>query len=293
MEETAATTETAKPIETAPAAETPRVRTMFRPAPVPAGHIGVEIHDAPNGLASLWFLVRLDPACPTCSGTGKMLVKADDGPFGTREDYCEDCIKPVVREAIKKMVAEIDEHEATQRAERGDAALLKRLEDARAKVAAMEKERDAALAGNKEMQEETVAMLAELRAETDKIAAEISARMSEHAGTSSAFIDEDRAAKDEHARLVRQANEMLAEKQRDIAERRKAWVAQCANERHDFDDRQKRNLSAIDAAEANLKRLQDGPAKMAKRWEEKLKPARATVERLERRYNGTGNGGGE
>jgi hypothetical protein len=255
--------------------EVPRVRFVTRPAPTPEGMIAVMLHAIPTG----YFLVDKDPNCQDCGGDG--LDKRPDAPtVASITPYCPTCVHP----AIEHFGRVWEERLAEESAEAGDKNLEKRLMAARARVAELMASKDAALGQNVLDVAATKARIEELKAKQDQYGAEdeeYKRRLREATKEYDQAISDARA---QHAEETRAANERLAATTASVKVLRDNYVAGHGKALQELADESHATARERTKAEEELRRYEAGPAKIAKRWDEKIEPARKTLERLERQW---------
>lgn len=263
--------------------EVPRVQYMTRPAPTPEGKIAVMLRAFRNG----YFLVDKNPECKGCGGDG--LDKRKDASTHVSEiPYCPACVITEVQHFGKiwegKLAEKREQSDAEERDERTDKALEKRLAEARAKVTELEHGKQEALGQNKIDAEAAKARIEELKAFSDRCGEQheeqktiLKNRNREHAGM-------EEHARAVHAERTREANAELASSLSRIKQHRDEALAkhgEVVNKIAADYDASARERTKV---EEELRRYEAGPAKIAKRWDEKIEPARKTLERLERRW---------
>lgn len=263
--------------------EVPKVKYLTRPAPTPDGKIAVMLRSFRNG----YFLVDKNPDCKGCGGDG--LDKRKDAPTKISEiPYCPACVIIEIQHFGKVWEGKLAEKEEAQaqeeRAERSDKKLEKRLADARAKVAELEKGKADALGQNvldvqttKEEIEgyvEAAAKLHEQGAEVERL----------HKDMIASFDRSVVIARGVCEQKIRAANEELEASLQAIKKQRDADTAENAKAQSEIKEELTTLERARRVAEESLVRYEAGPAKIAKRWDEKIEPAKKTLERLERQW---------
>lgn len=254
----------------------PRARIMYRPAPVPEGHIAVEVPDAP-----FWFLVALDYTCATCAGSGR-LPNTGDGALGP-ENYCT-CIMSAVEECWREVRQDGDEHNAELRAEAADQKLKKRVDEALARVNDLEQQCAAAVGDCEREQQELTARIPELHAMSCEADRNMQILRDRAAEATRGVNTVELAAAVERDEAVKRANEVYAEAQRQATRGRQEIAATLQSDLDRYEaDKSKAGRDRV-AAEERLAYLKAGPEKIRRRFEQKLQGPRATLERLERQW---------
>jgi hypothetical protein len=263
--------------------EVPKVKYMTRPAPTPDGKIAVMLKSFRNG----YFLVDKNPSCKGCGGDG--LDKRKDASTKLSEiPYCPACVISEIQHFGQIWEGKLAEKsaviDAEERAERTDKKLEKRLTDARERVAELEKAKTDALGQNVLDTTATKAAIEALKEEVtrfDEYRKEYARRLSDAVKTFNGEQQEAQAVYDEKTKVAREELEMELAR---IKRERTNYVAQHSECVAKIDiDAVKNTQEQAKAIEA-LARYEAGPAKIAKRWDEKLEPARKTLERLERQW---------
>lgn len=249
---------------------------MHRPAPVPSGFIAVELPDAP-----FWFLVRLDFLCETCRGAGR-LPDAGEGALGP--ENCCPCVLQAVQECWNEAAASANEHNAEARVETADKKLEERINKARERVQEIERERDAAVGNCESEQRELEARIPELAAAinfADGLALEHKQRA---AAANADVLKRELEAARRRDEAVRDANAAFSAVQSNLLRERQEIAVALLGDLGAVDADKSKAEHDRAAAEERLAFLKAGPEKIRRRFEEKLKGPRATLERLERQW---------
>lgn len=249
---------------------------MYRPAPVPAGHIAVEVPDAP-----FWFLVRPDLLCVTCAGVGRLPNKGD-GAIGP-EDHCS-CVLSAVEVCFREVNRDSDQHNAELRVDRADKDLERRVDKALARVNELEQECAAAVGDcereQRELEERVPGLAAAI--EDCERTARLHKQDAQTAGAS--VIEREREAEKVRNDAIFRAHAAFTDAQRELSRERQEIAAELQSKLDLVGAIKSDSERAKAVAEDRLAYLKAGPEKIRRRFEEKLQGPRATLDRLERQW---------
>jgi len=263
--------------------EVPRVKYMTRPAPTPDGYVAVMLRAFRYG----YFLVEKNPECKGCGGDG--LDKRTDASTKLSEiPYCPACVHTEIQHFGRVWEAKLADkaavEEAEERAERTDKKLEKRLAGARARVEELEQGKSDALGQNKLDVEATKAEIEKLTAFAARLKAD-EEQNDQHLRQAMKIYDKSAADAREHCeQKIREANAVLQSELAEIKKSRDQYMQDHGRIVETASTATTTNLRMRRDAEEALARYEAGPAKIAKRWDEKIEPAKRTLERLERQY---------
>lgn len=255
----------------------PRVRYFIKPGPLPAGEVAV----VPRSVDG-WFSVKPEPECVACKGTGLSKGKNKE------EIKCNACVTSAVV-AFAKTLAERahkqkEDRAAEERATRADEKLRAKVEEAKKRVAELEAQRDAALAQNKVDLEGAQKNLEKLQADQERLKGQSAEYDRRWEQSQKEFVDDGLEARRLYDEAVKAAADTLSRRLAQIDELRKRRAEDEGKCRATLKAEQDTCARGINATQEALARLEAGPAKLTKRWEERLAPAKATLQRLERQW---------
>ena len=263
--------------------EVPKVIYRTRPAPTPEGKIAVMLRSFRNG----YFLVDKNPECKGCGGDG--LDKRKDASTKASEiPYCPACVLIEIQHFGKVWEGKLAEKSAAieeeERAERTDKKLEKRLGEARAKVEELEKAKADAIGQNAldtTATKETIEALKRNAVHIEQIRTEHGDAFKKAAKVFESWSEKARADFDEATKAARAT---LDDKLANVKRERERYGAEHGERLGTLDSDAETNTRELAKAEEELQRYEAGPAKIAKRWDEKIEPAKKTLERLERQW---------
>jgi molecular chaperone DnaK (HSP70) len=263
--------------------EVPKVIYRTRPAPTPDGKIAVMLRTFRNG----YFLVDKNPECKGCGGEG--LDKRKDASTKISEiPYCPACVLIEIQHFGRVWEGKLAEKELKieqeEREERSDKKLESRLLAAREKVAELEKTKADALGQNVldvEATKKTIEAFKNHAEEISNLRKEQAEALKAAMKSFEAWTEKAREVFDEATKAARAT---LDEKLANIKRERDRFVFEHGARLASYDADASSNTSKRVRAEEDLARYEAGPAKIARRWDEKIEPAQKTLERLERQW---------